>query len=67
MVSEIKQTIYCKYCGDTDSVTMITKNTGNSRSVQISRCTTCNIQGGVTEALTRIPDEPIYIIKPLKQ
>ena len=52
-MTEIKQKVWCSYCGEHNSVTVITKQTKHSRSVKITNCEKCKKQNGVYEVLTR--------------
>ena len=52
-MAEIKQTTYCSYCGTNDSVTVITKQSKFSRSIQVSKCLSCKRQNGIKEVLSR--------------
>lgn len=52
-MAETKQTVDCSYCGSKDTVSMITKNSKYSRSIQIVKCTFCKAQNGIKEILNR--------------
>lgn len=51
-MAEIRQKVNCTYCGDKNSVTMITKQTKYSRSIKVSRCDNCKKQNGIKAILT---------------
>ena len=50
-MSEIKQQVNCSYCGSKDTVTIITKQTKYSRSIQVKKCSFCEMQNGIKEIL----------------
>jgi len=52
-MSEFKQQVDCSYCGSKDSVTVITKQTKYSRSIQVVKCTFCKVQNGIKEIFSR--------------
>lgn len=51
-MAEIRQKVNCTYCGEKDTVSMITKQTKYSRSIKITRCEKCGKQNGVKAILT---------------
>ena len=52
-MAEIRQKVNCSYCGNKNTVSVITKQTKNSRSIKITKCTECKKQNGVREILNR--------------
>lgn len=52
-MSKYIQTTYCTYCGEKDSVNVITQQTKFSRYVKITRCKKCDKQNGVKETLNK--------------
>ena len=53
IMSEFKQTVDCSYCGSKDTVTLKTKQSKYSRSIQIVKCVFCKMQNGIKEVLNR--------------
>lgn len=51
-MAEIRQKVNCTYCGERNTVTMITKQTKYSRSIKITKCEKCKQQNGVKAVLT---------------
>ena len=51
-MAEIRQKVNCTYCGERNTVTMITKQTKHSRSIKITKCEKCKMQNGVKAVLT---------------
>lgn len=52
-MAEIKQQVDCSYCGSKNTVTVITKQSKYSRSIQVVKCTFCKVQNGIKEILSR--------------
>lgn len=57
-MAEIKQKVNCTYCGEKNSVTMVTKQTKYSRSVKITKCEKCKMQNGVKAVLNNQNEPP---------
>lgn len=53
-MSEVRQTVDCSYCGSKDTVTVITKQSKYSRSIQVLKCTFCKAQNGIKEIFNRV-------------
>jgi hypothetical protein len=52
-MAEFKQQVDCSYCGCKKTVTVITKQSKYSRSIQVVKCTFCKGQNGIKEILNR--------------
>ena len=52
-MSEFKQQVDCSYCGSKNTVTVITKQSKYSRSIQVVKCTFCKVQNGIKEIFNR--------------
>ena len=52
-MAEIKQTVDCSYCGSKNTVTVITKQSNYSKSIQVVKCTSCKTQNGIKEIFNR--------------
>lgn len=52
-MAEFKQKVNCSYCGGKNTVSVITKQTRNSRSVKVTKCVECKKQNGIKEILNR--------------
>lgn len=50
-MAEIKQTVDCTYCKEENTVTIVFKQTKESRSVKVSKCSKCKKQNGVKSVL----------------
>ena len=50
---KIEQQIDCTHCHHVGTVTVITSNTPDSRSIEVKKCTRCNVQSGVKATLNR--------------
>lgn len=53
IMAEIKQQVDCSYCGSKNTVTVITKQSKYSRSIQVVKCTFCKVQNGIKEIFSR--------------
>lgn len=52
-MAEFRQKVDCSYCGEHNTVTMITKQTKHSRSIKVTKCEKCKEQNGIKQILTR--------------
>jgi len=52
-MSEFTQKTDCSYCGEKNTVSVITKQTRWSRSVKVTKCINCDKQNGVKETLNK--------------
>ena len=52
-MAEIKKTVDCSYCGSKNTVSVITKQSKYSRSIQVVKCTFCKVQNGIKEVINR--------------
>lgn len=50
-MSEYKQKVDCSYCGNKNTVNVITKQTKYSRSIKVIRCKICKEQNGIKAIL----------------
>jgi transcription elongation factor Elf1 len=55
-MAELKQQVDCSYCGSKNTVTVITKQSKYSRSIQVVKCTFCKKQNGIKEIFNRKPE-----------
>lgn len=53
IMAELKQQVDCSYCGSHNTVTVITKQSKYSRSIQVVKCTFCKVQNGIKEIFNR--------------
>jgi hypothetical protein len=50
-MAEVRYQKDCKYCGEKESVNVIMKQTKNSRSLKVMKCSKCKRQNGIKESL----------------
>ena len=66
-MAEIRQKVTCSYCGNKNTVSVITKQTRNSRSFKVLKCIKCKKQNDIKEILNRPNKQDLIPAMPLNR